>query len=129
MLTPDDYSHRALFDKDTRALMSKISFAHGGKEYDDRYPDGIPTSVVITTETGTELDSGLIMYPSGHARNTTSNLENILLNKFSTLAKLAVTDVDGCLKQLSGVGSKTSDEMDKIYNFQINFSSSKEFQF
>jgi len=129
MLMPEDYSHKALFDKETRALMEKISFAHGGKEYDDRYPDGIPTSVVITTEKDLALDSGLIMYPTGHARNTTSDLESVLRHKFSLLAQLAVKDVDGCLKQLADVGSKSSDEMDKIYNFKINFSSSKEFQF
>jgi len=27
--------------------MDKISFTHGGKEYDSKYPEGIPTSVKI----------------------------------------------------------------------------------
>lgn len=30
--------------------MDKIEFIHGGKEYDDRYPDGIPTRVNIITQ-------------------------------------------------------------------------------
>ena len=32
--------------------MAKIEFEHGGKDYDDRYPDGIPTSIVITDKEG-----------------------------------------------------------------------------
>jgi 2-methylcitrate dehydratase len=48
MLTPSDYSHKALYDEQTRQLMEKISFEHGGREYDEKYPDGIPTSIVIT---------------------------------------------------------------------------------
>jgi 2-methylcitrate dehydratase len=42
----------------TRAIMDKIEFAHGGDEYDSKYPDGIPTSVVIETPTGDTADSG-----------------------------------------------------------------------
>lgn len=38
--------------KETRDLMAKIEFHHGGKEYDDRYPEGIPTSVVIVDSNG-----------------------------------------------------------------------------
>lgn len=97
MLTPHDYSDRALFDATTRKLMSLIEFEHGGKEYDLRYPEGIPTSLVITTTTttttggsngssNTKYDSGLIMFPAGHARNTSANLEDILARKFQMLA-------------------------------------------
>lgn len=50
MLVPADYGSEALNNKTTRALMEKISFEHGGKEYDERYPDGIPTSIVIKTK-------------------------------------------------------------------------------
>lgn len=28
--------------------MAKIQFEHGGAEYDEKYPQGIPTSVEIT---------------------------------------------------------------------------------
>ena len=48
MLTPNDFSQKALFDPQTRSLMEKISFEHGGKTYDEKYPDGIPTSIVLT---------------------------------------------------------------------------------
>ena len=51
-LAPHDYTHDAIFDPTTRALMSKIVFEHGGKEFDDNYPDGIPTEIVITDKDG-----------------------------------------------------------------------------
>merc|ERR1712178_609878 len=47
MLTPYDYGKEALFHPKTRALMQKITFEHGGPEYDAKYPDGIPTSIDI----------------------------------------------------------------------------------
>ena len=69
--------------------MEKIEFEHGGQEYDLKYPDGIPTRVVISLDNkkNSVLDSGFIMYPSGHARNTTCDLESILENKFLLLGK------------------------------------------
>ena len=54
--------------------MHKTGFTHGGKEYDDKYPEGIPTSIKITMKDGTVHDSGFVMFPSGHARNTTADL-------------------------------------------------------
>ena len=65
----------ALYDSDTRALMQKITFSHGGPEYDAKYPDGIPTSMDIKLKGGKTISSGLVMYPSGHARNTTADLK------------------------------------------------------
>lgn len=50
MLTPIDYSKNALNNETTRKLMEKIEFAHGGVEYDSKYPEGIPTSVEIRTK-------------------------------------------------------------------------------
>merc|ERR1719491_2339972 len=70
MLSPYDYGHAALSDPDTRALMQKIEFSHGGSEYDEKYPDGIPTSMTVTTKSCGVLESGFVMYPTGHARNT-----------------------------------------------------------
>jgi len=65
------------------------------------------------------------MYPSGHARNTTCALEEILYHKFRMLASLAVKDIDKVLKQLSNVQSKTADEIDKLYKFDIIYSTQK----
>merc|ERR1712093_765898 len=42
MLSPYDYGAEALYDADTRGLMQKITFTHGGASYDNAYPEGIP---------------------------------------------------------------------------------------
>jgi 2-methylcitrate dehydratase len=52
MLEPKDYGHKALFDSDTRSLMKKCTFTHGGKSYDEKYPEGIPTSISVTLKSG-----------------------------------------------------------------------------
>ena len=92
MLSPNDYSKAAIENPETRALMSRIAFVHGGQEYDRRYPDGIPTSVQIDTADGKTFDSGLVMYPAGHARNTTADLPSILRHKFLMHAGIGLPD-------------------------------------
>lgn len=78
ILTPYDYGHDALYDKETRKLIDKVTFEHGGKEYDEKYPEGIPGRVVIKMKDGKEYDSGFVMFPSGHANNKTADLVGIL---------------------------------------------------
>jgi 2-methylcitrate dehydratase len=119
ILTPEDYCSSALKDSVTRTLMAKMTFEHGGKGYDEKYPDGIPTSVVITTTQGQVYDSGLIMYPSGHARNTTADLEGILQNKFSTLASLAVEDVSSFLSTYNKLEKLTAAQIASLYDVPI----------
>ena len=68
MLEPKDYSQKAILNSKTKALMDKITFDHGGEEFDKRYPLGIPTQVEITTRDGRTLDSGLVMFPPGHSK-------------------------------------------------------------
>jgi len=94
MLGPYDYqvSNQAIFHPQTRALMDRIEFEHGGEEYDSKYPEGIPTSLQITDQEGRTFDSGLIMFPVGHARNETADLAGILNHKFHLLAGLAVAE-------------------------------------
>merc|ERR1719229_870071 len=111
MLEPQDYSKAALTDPTTRKMMDKISFAYGGAEYDENYPDGIPTSVTIKGS-GQEYSSGMVMYPSGHARNTTANLKDIMHYKFQLLGNLCVENPDSAIKQLSNMQNKSSAEID-----------------
>jgi len=68
--------------------MSKIDFSHGGKEFDDKYPLGIPTQMTIETDIQTKGE--IIMFPSGHARNDKCNLKDILQHKFAQLASIAL---------------------------------------
>lgn len=100
MLLPHDFSDEAIKHPVTRALMEKMTFQHGGDEYDRRYPDGIPTSIQITDRAGSTHDSGLVMYPSGHARNTTADLPDILAHKFKMLANLTTGQDDAAAKDL-----------------------------
>jgi len=88
MLSPFDYGATALNDATTRKLMDKITFEHGGEEYDAKYPDGIPTSLKLHLKDGSSLDSGLVMYPSGHARNTSADLKSILAHKNKMLGSI-----------------------------------------
>ena len=104
MLTPHDYNFDALNDSLTRALMNKIEFQHGGPEYDSKYPDGIPTSVEIQMNDGESFSSGLVMYPSGHAREKDSDLRSILEHKFLKLGLIAFSPgrFNNYMKRLTG---------------------------
>jgi len=128
ILTPADYSEKALVDQQTHGLMSKIEFEHGGAKYDAMYPDGIPTSIIITTADGKQYDSGLIMYPAGHARNTTADLKGILLNKFKTLGKLAVKDIDGLLERYKNLSAQSASQVNGLYNMDIVLSNDDDFR-
>ncbi len=121
MLEPYDYKEdeTAIFHPVARAMMEKIEFRHGGPDYDAKYPDGIPTSLTIETTDGKTYDSGFIMYPAGHARNTTADLETILDHKFRLLGALAVKDAQSAIDQLSNLADKSADEMQTLYAFDI----------
>lgn len=121
MLTPEDYSAEAILNPATRSLMERIAFEHGGPEYDARYPDGIPTSVVVRFEGG-EVDGGLVMYPAGHARNTSANLKEIQDHKFALLGAIAMPDdidVAEWVTRLNSIGSMSADEIADVYDFEL----------
>ena len=119
MLMPDDYNDAALFHPLTRRLMERIDFRHGGPEYDAKYPDGIPTTVEIEHAELGHLTSGLVMYPEGHARCTSGNLDPLLDQKFRRLASLAVEDVEALRSRFSDVGRKSAEEIAGLYDFEI----------
>ncbi len=119
MLGPHDFDRNALFHPLTRALMEKMTFEHGGPEYDARYPDGIPTSVVITDDAGREHDSGLVMYPAGHARNTTADLRDILAHKWGVLGGLAFEKPGPVIRRLEKLGGMSARELGGLYGFEI----------
>ncbi len=122
MLSPYDYDPAAISNPLTRELIGKISFEHGGPDYDARYPDGIPTSIVITTDHGVSFDSGLVMYPAGHARNETADLQAILAHKFQMLGELALPDgddVEDLIERLESLGTMSSEDVQDVYSFAI----------
>lgn len=121
MLVPHDYreDETALFHPVTRALMQKIRFEHGGPSYDKKYPDGIPTSLVITDKKGDEHDSKLVMYPGGHARNTTADLRSILESKFDRLGRLATDNPGSLVDRFDRLEHKSAADIAKINDFEI----------
>ncbi len=118
MLQPSDYSADAIHDPVTRDLMTRIAFEHGGPEYDARYPDGIPTSVEITDAAGRAHDSGLVMYPAGHARNVTADVITILDRKFERLGGLASSD-GSFITRLRNIAQVDGIGMRALYDFPI----------
>ena len=119
MLLPADYDDAALNDPLTRQLIDRIEFRHGGAEYDAKYPDGIPTTLEIDHSVLGPLSSGLVMYPEGHARNTSGNLPALLAHKFRQLASLGVTDVDALYRRFTGLAAKSQRDIAEVYDFPI----------
>ncbi|HVU89826.1 MAG TPA: MmgE/PrpD family protein [Pirellulales bacterium] len=119
MLVPEDYNDKSLYHPLTRKIMERIEFVHGGADYDAKYPDGIPTSIEIEHATLGTLSSGLVMYPEGHARNASGNLDKLLAHKFRLLAGLGVRDVDALYQRFTGLANKSADEIARLYDFEI----------
>lgn len=46
-LDPQDYTVSCLEHPTTKNLMEKITYEAGGKDFDAKFPDGIPTTVSI----------------------------------------------------------------------------------
>ncbi len=122
MLEPEDYGRDALVNPTTRALMERITFEHGGPDYDRRYPDGIPTSVIITTSAGKALDSGLVMYPPGHARNTSADLEGLLAHKWRRLGGAALAEPDRVIGRFNALPRLSAAQLASLHDFEIRAS-------
>lgn len=122
MLEPADYGHAALFNQKTRNLMTKCTFSHGGKSYDEKYPEGIPTSISVTLKGGKKIESGFVMFPSGHSRNTTANLKDILNYKNSILGKIALSEAELAekLNALNSIEQAQNKDLRELYNCKIN---------
>jgi len=123
MLSPYDYGIDALYDPETRAVMQKITFEHGGAEYDAKYPDGIPTAIDIRVKGGKVISSGMVMYPSGHARNTAANLKAILDHKNAMLGDIVFSDpatTKAFVGKLQSMKSMSAEEAQTVYDFDWN---------
>jgi len=119
MLVPADYNDASLADPLTRRIMERIEFRHGGPEYDAKYPDGIPTTLEIEHEGLGNVSSGLVMYPVGHARNTSGELDGLLEHKFRLLAGLGVNDVEGLYRRFVKLRGKSPAEIADLFDFEL----------
>ena len=104
--------------------MKKIEFVHGGLEYDSKYPEGIPTSLELHTKGGKVLDSGLVMFPGGHARCDHISLEEVLQHKFKLLGKLSMDkqEMGRFLINLANIQEMNNEDLQDIYDCNIKFS-------
>ena len=102
--------------------MNKCTFTHGGKSYDEKYPEGIPTSISVTLKGGQKYESGFVMFPSGHSRNSTANLKDILNYKNNLLGRLALSESElkEKLSMLNSIENLSNQDLQKIYECKIN---------
>ena len=125
MLTPLDYSGEALRCQKTRKIMDKVNFFHGGKEYDDKYPEGIPSKVDIELENGKTLSSGFVMFPPGHSANNTHDLKGTLnykSNLYLQFCQLPQNTIDKFLNNLNNIEKLNNKELENLYDLPLNYS-------
>lgn len=103
--------------------MQRISFKHGGPEFDAMYPEGIPTQVEIEfkTEEGlSKLDSGMVLFPLGHSRSDSKFVDELLMQKFIKLGILALdSSVNKFIAKLQSIETATSDDINELYDVQL----------
>ncbi len=125
MLLPEDYSQQALEDPLTRQLMQRVQVTHGGPEFDARYPEGIPTQVVIQHATAGRVESPLVMFPLGHARNQQGEFFRVLQTKWWRLLAGVVPSPESLLQRLESVGEAGPEQVRRLYDFpwqRVSFS-------
>lgn len=91
MLGPSDFMGTSSINSRTLQLMKKIKVIHGGSEFDEAFPDGLPARVKIQLK-DQQLDSHFIKYPAGHSKNKNVDLEKLLTRKFIKLAEKSIKD-------------------------------------
>jgi 2-methylcitrate dehydratase len=123
MLEPHDYSNESIYHPRTRALMEKFTIEYGGPEYDAKYPEGIPTTLMVTYDNKV-LSSGFQMFPGGHARNTTLDLYDMLNYKFNLFGELALENDEmlDFISNLQNIENLTNMELRGLYNCNIKYS-------
>ena len=111
MLNPFDYTQEAISDKTTSEFMRLIKFSYGGPEFDERYPEGIPTQVEIQLK-DSKYTSEIEMFPPGHSKNFNSN---ILDFKFHNLGNIALEDPRNCIEKLQNLDKLSKEQMESVY--------------
>jgi len=65
------------------------------------------------------------MFPGGHAKNTTANLQDILNHKNHLLGKLALgkAELEKLLKKLGNLENLKNSDLQKVYDVDIKYES------
>lgn len=119
LLMPEDYEQAALEHPITRQLMERIRVHHGGPEYDRRYPEGIPTSVRWTLADGTVVDSGMVLFPLGHARNMHPPFPDVWHKKVQSFAELAGCTWETIASRVCDLPQRSAQEVAALYSFDV----------
>jgi 2-methylcitrate dehydratase len=118
MLLPDDYSDAAIRDPAIKRLIDRMVIEHGGRDYDARYPEGIPTSLVLDHAAFGRLESGLVEFPLGHARSNAAATAALVDLKFDRLVAGAVDDPQDLRRRMRLAGRPAAEIAD-LYAFPI----------
>jgi 2-methylcitrate dehydratase len=119
MLMPADYSIEAIREPAIADLIARMTIEHGGRDYDDLYPEGIPTSVTIEHATLGSLGGGLVRHPLGHARADAAATAAVVDLKFDRLVADAVDDPRALRRRMHLPGRSPADIVD-LYAFPIH---------
>ena len=118
MLLPEDYSDGAIADPEIAALIARIVIEHGGGDYDEQYPEGIPTSVAIEHDALGGMDGGFVRFPLGHARSDAARTAALVDLKFDRLVAGAVAD-PAALRRRMRLAGRSAAEIAELYAFAI----------
>jgi len=118
MLLPDDYADAALADPEVARMIARIEIAHGGRDYDSRYPEGIPTSVAVEHASLGTLGGGMVTFPLGHARSDAARTAAIVNLKFDRLVAGAVAD-PAALRARMKLAGQPAAAIAELYAFPI----------
>ncbi|MFO0424861.1 MAG: hypothetical protein ACK52C_14535, partial [Planctomycetia bacterium] len=103
---------------EVKRLIERIAIEHGGRDYDARYPEGIPTSVAIEHESLGTLGGELVDFPLGHARSDAARTGVIVNLKFDRLVAGAVDD-PATLRERMKLAGKSAAEIAELYAFEL----------
>ena len=79
----------------------------------------------MNLQNGKNISSGLVMFPSGHANNSTCDLKGILNNKNKTLLRYAIPDAqeaEKLLTNLNNIENMSNRDLEEVYNCRIELS-------
>ena len=68
------------------------------------------------------MDSGLVMYPAGHARNTTADVADILIHKWNMLGEIALPDggdAGALVARIESITDLGARGLNSFYDFNI----------
>ena len=77
----------------------------------------------LRTNTGKILDSGLVMFPGGHARCTNISAKEVLQHKFKLLGKLGLEkqELIRFMINVQNISEMSNEDLHDIYDCNIKF--------